>query len=229
MQEERFAKIKYQIHFLFAVILMVCCLSFGSIAAKAAPKDIIATELTNEGQRVTFRVKISGNAKVTSGRIQIFYPEKLLKLSEVQNGISWRTMDTDTTLKEEGKYGISYAWADTKELADEGILLTATMDAADQAIGQEIRIETKIVELFSREEPVELKTYHISDSLTLDSEGSQPPEEPDPSVSGTAGVATTGAAASSARTGDDSNLTGCILLCMGSLLAMIDLIKKEPI
>lgn len=202
--------------------LAAICLISGNVTEKAAQKaseDVIFTRLTAEGKTVTLQVNIAEDTLATSGRIKIYYPAELLQLSDAVGGMSFRVEDINYNLNEDGKKGISYAWADTEKLVDGGGILTVTMEALDSANGQEITVGTEVVELFSEEEPVLVKNKLLSDKLTLDfgQESSTDHE----------GNAAANAAGNAVRTGDDTQLAGYALLCMLVLLVMIEQVKKK--
>ncbi len=185
--------------------------------------NIISTQFSGMQRTVTLTVNIAENSQATSGKIKIYYPSDLLTLSNTQSGNLWKIEDANTGLEEMGKKGLSYAWADTQTLTRGGNLLTVTMEAQDGADGREVVVETEIVELFSREQPIAVNTNKITDRLWLNFQGTASSTQP----SSDSSSSSSDSSSSAVRTGDDTNAAGYALLCLGSMLVMVELMKRK--
>lgn len=178
----------------------------------------ISTQLTGQGRNVTLTVDISENSQVSSGRIKIHYAPDMLRLTGSQSGNLWALEDINTGLSEAGQSVAAFAWADTQKLTSGGRILTLTWEAQDKANGQELIVETEMEEMFSGEQPLSITSGLRIDRLRTSFQVNQP---------GTAGNTSTGTGTTTVRTGDDSNMIGYILLCMGAALVMAVLIRRR--
>ena len=104
---------------------------------------------------------------------------------------------------------VAYAWADTETKTSPGTILTLNLEAQNAANGQEITVETEIVELFSQQEKIVPKNDRILDRLRTDF------------------TVTPSQAGGSVRTGDNTNVAGYVLLCLGSVLVMVGLVRSK--
>lgn len=171
----------------------------------AAAQDLIHTHITAQGRSVELAVDVAKDSQITSGRIKIYYPRELLGLAGVQEGNLWELCDVNTGLAEGDRGIVSFAWADIKKCTEEGNILTVNWEAGDLASGKEITVETEVVELYSQEEEIILNQDKITDKI-----------RPHFSVSGGA-----------VRTGDESNLAGLALLCLGTIVVMTRLLHVK--
>ncbi len=173
--------------------------------------ELVVTRLVSQDRTVTLTVDIRENSQATSGRIKIYYPAQMLRVSSAQGGKLWDVEDVNPNLTESGQNVISYAWADTEMLASSGNLLTVVWEAQDAASGQELIVETEIEELYSQEQPLEVRTDVIIDRLRPYFATSSQYQSQSGAV----------------RTGDDANPAGDVLLCLGSVLVMINLVRQR--
>lgn len=175
--------------------------------------EVIITELKGNNREIMLTVDIAENSQATSGRIAVYYDGDMLELSEAKEGALWKAEDTNTGLTEDGRKGVSYAWADTQKLTERGNLFTLTFAAKEAANGKEITVETRILELFSVETSIPVKTDRIIDRITVDFGDSN-----------SGGNSTIN---SGVRTGDEANPAGYVLLGFGAVLVMLDAGKKK--
>lgn len=217
---------------LAAAVLVCLLLNLSFLPASAAGTEetqkMIVTDLAADGNKVTLTVDIETGSQATSGRIAVYYDEDMIELSDVRKGKLWKVEDTNTGLTKEERKGVSYAWADTRKLTEEGNLFTLTFEAKEAAEGKEIAVETRILELFSQEKEIPVKSKKIVDRITVDTSesGENEPESPNPQEDGNEDN-TVNTANSGVRTGDGANLVGYILLGAGAVLVMLDAGKKK--
>lgn len=169
----------------------------------------ILTQFSGQGRNVTLTINLAANSQVSSGRLKIRYPKDLLVLSSTQSGNLWRIEDLNTGLEETGQKVIAYAWADTENKTNTGTILTLNLEAQDAASGREITVETEIVELFSQQDRIIPQNDKIVDRLRTDF------------------TVTPSQAGGSVRTGDNTNVAGYVLLCLGSVLVMVGLVRSK--
>ena len=186
-----------------AVLIFILQFSVETVQAEAP--ELITAQLTNEGKTVKLTVNIAQNSQITSGRIKVHYPPELLKFIDAVEGGLWAIEDINASLTERGQNVTAYAWADTRKLDSAGTLLTMCWEAQEAANGQEVTVETEIVELYFMEEPIEVTSDWILNRLRLEF----------------GGISFGGYV----RTGDDSSVVGDMLLCLGALLVLAQLIQ----
>lgn len=158
---------------------------------------------------MTLSISLAANSQVTSGRLKIRFPKDLLVVSSTQSGNLWKIEDLNTGLEETTQKVVAYAWADTETKTSPGTILTLNLEAQNAANGQEITVETEIVELFSQQEKIVPKNDRILDRLRTDF------------------TVTPSQAGGSVRTGDNTNVAGYVLLCLGSVLVMVGLVRSK--
>jgi hypothetical protein len=169
----------------------------------------ILTQISGQGRNVTLSISLAANSQVTSGRLKIRFPKDLLVVSSTQSGNLWKIEDLNTGLEETTQKVVAYAWADTETKTRPGTILTLNLEAQNAANGQEITVETEIVELFSQQEKIVPKNDRILDRLRTDF------------------TVTPSQAGGSVRTGDNTNVAGYVLLCLGSVLVMVGLVRSK--
>lgn len=177
----------------------------------ATAPELVVTKLASQERTVTLTVDIKEHSQATSGKIKIHYPAQMLRVLSAQGGRLWDVEDVNPNLTESGQNVISYAWADTEMLASSGNLLTVVWEAQDAANGQEVIVETEIAELYAQEQPLAVRTDVMIDRLRPYFRTSSQYQSQSSAV----------------RTGDDANPAGYVLLCLGSMLVMVNLVRQR--
>lgn len=227
------------------------------LAAETVSKqEWIETDWKAEGRNIILTVKIVSGSNVTSGRIAVYYPEKMIKLEEIESGNLWKLEDINTQIEQDGKKGVSYAWADTKKLADARNLFKISFEATEEANGKELTIETELLELFS-EETMAMKPKKLTDTIKInfgssedENSGTNPStpqdnidnntnNDTDNGTNDTTENSTNNNTENSTNnninhttnaklhTGDTTNLAGYLLLGFGAIMVIVEEGKKR--
>ncbi|MCI9136384.1 MAG: hypothetical protein HFH48_02290 [Lachnospiraceae bacterium] len=226
---------------------LLCCFLLGQnlLPAEAAQKieetqeagtaqegkDYVETTLEAEDADVTLTVRIRKESQITSGRIAVYCDSDLLELSEAKTGNLWETEDVNDKMTEDGKKGLSYAWADTGRQTEEGTLITVSFRASERADGQEVSVETRILELYSEQtvlspawkKKTDKVKIHLEDGRDKPDNEESNQEEASEEEDGESGEQKSG---SGVQTGDDTNLAGWILTAFGAVLVILDAGRK---
>lgn len=217
---------------------LLCCFLLGQsiLTAEAAQgvetaqeeKDDIVTDLEAEGSDVTLTIGIRGGSQVTSGRLVVYYDSNLLELSETETGNLWTTEDVNEDITEDERAGVAYAWADTSKLTEEGSLITLSFQAAEEADGREIWMETRILELYSEQTALVPAWEKKTDKVKIRLNDSK--DKPDNQESGQQEEdkkTRERKSGSGVQTGDDTNVAGWILTAFGAVLVILNVGRKS--
>ncbi len=242
----------------FIVTGMLLCLllnvKYLSVTASetVSKQEWIETDWKTEGRNIVLTVKIIRGSNITSGRIVVYYPEKMIKLEEIESGNVWKLEDINTQMEKDGKKGVSYAWADTKKLTDARNLFQISFEATEEANGKELTVETELLELFS-EETMAMKPKKLNDIIKInfgsseDENSGTNPSTPQDNIDNTnnntdnsnnnntnhntdnsnTNNGTNHTTNAKLHTGDTTNLAGYLLLGFGALMVIIEEGKKR--
>lgn len=134
---------------MISALLFSGMLLAGTVPAAAAEGDVINADVESSGKTVTLTLELAENKELSSGRVVVFYDDELLTLSDETEGNLWDAEDVNPVYTEDGKTGVSYAWASKESSSAGGELVTLTFTAKDEADGETAAFEIVSAELYS--------------------------------------------------------------------------------
>lgn len=141
-------------------------------------EDYFTSEVSCEKTKITVSLNLEANSGLTSAQTVVFYDADKLKLAEVVDESEIEIADINKEYKtEDGRTGISFAWADTKATTAQGEILSLVFKVRFPYSADESYISVETLEAYKivEEEVLPVPTPSTPESNTSsESESSTP-------------------------------------------------------